>query len=88
MLIYPAAFTEQGLALINEFGEVITANEHEAKKLFACNATCPDGKNVIIQKAVPTLIKNCATPAQVHEVDTSEYLKSGGSVFCMKQLLW
>lgn len=24
----------------------------------------------------------------VHEFNTEEYLKSGGSVFCMKMMLW
>lgn len=90
VLVYPAAFTEQGLELINTlFGKVITANEHEAKEHFACNATCPDGKNVIIQEGCTDVNKKLRdTGFQVHEVDTSEYLKSGGSVFCMKQLLW
>jgi N-dimethylarginine dimethylaminohydrolase len=76
--------------LINAvFENVINAPEDEAKKLFACNATCPDGKNVIIQKGC-TNVNSALRDAgfTVHEVDTGEYLKSGGSVFCMKQMVW
>ncbi len=90
VLIYPGAFTEEGLRLINSvFGQVITANEYEAKAQFACNATCPDGKHVVIQEGCTDVNKKLRDAGfSVHEVDTSEYLKSGGSVFCMKQLLW
>ncbi|MDX1637545.1 MAG: arginine deiminase-related protein [Balneolaceae bacterium] len=90
VLIYPGAFTDEGLRLINSvFGRVIKATEYEAKKQFACNATCPDGNNVIIQKGcTDTVTKLRDAGFAVHEVDTSEYLKSGGSVFCMKQMVW
>ncbi|MDR8392468.1 arginine deiminase family protein [Aliifodinibius sp. S!AR15-10] len=90
VLIYPDAFTKQGLELINAvFGRVVKAGEYEAKALFACNATCPDGKNVIIQQGCSDVNKKLHDAGfSVHEVDTSEFLKSGGSVFCMKQLLW
>lgn len=89
-LIYPPAFTEKGLELINSvFDTVIQASEYEAKKLFACNATCPDGKNVIIQQGCTDVNKNLRDAGfAVHEVSTYEFLKSGGSVFCMKQLIW
>jgi len=90
VLIYPDAFTDEGLKLINTiFENVIQASEYEAKKLFACNATCPDGKNVIIQQGCTDVNKNLRDAGfAVHEVSTYEYLKSGGSVFCMKQMVW
>lgn len=89
-LIYPDAFTEEGLELIDTvFQNVIQASKFEAEKLFACNATCPDGKNVIIQKGCTDVNKKLRDAGfAVQEVDTSEYLKSGGSVYCMKQLIW
>lgn len=90
VLIYPPAFTEDGLKKIHSiFPKVLEANKHEAEELFACNATCPDGKNVFIQQGCTEV--NQALEAEgftVHEFDTAEYLKSGGSVFCMKMLLW
>lgn len=89
-LIYPGAFNDQGLELINAlFDKVIQASKYEAQKLFACNATCPDGKNVIIQQGCTDVNKKLRDAGfSVHEVSTYEFLKSGGSVFCMKQLVW
>lgn len=90
VLIYPAAFTDQGLQLIDAlFSRIIKASQYEATKLFACNATCPDGKNVIIQQGCTDVNKNLRDAGfAVHEVSTYEFLKSGGSVFCLKQMLW
>jgi N-dimethylarginine dimethylaminohydrolase len=89
-LIYPKAFTGEGLELLNTLiPNLYYANDHEAEDLFACNATCPDGKNVIIQKGCTEVNKTLRDAGfTIHEVDTSEYLKSGGSVFCMKMLVW
>lgn len=89
-LIYPDAFTEEGLTLIhNIFDEVIEASQYEAEELFACNASCPDGRNVIIQQGCTDVNKKLRDAGfAVHEVSTYEFLKSGGSVFCMKMLLW
>ena len=89
-LIYPGAFDAEGLSLLRRFFRVvIEATEEEARGLFACNATCPDGKHVIIQQGCA----NTCAQLRAHgftpiEVDTGEFLKSGGSVYCMKQLYW
>lgn len=90
VLIYPNAFTPEGLELINAvFDTVIKATKYEATKLFACNATCPDGQNVIIQQGCTDVNKKLRDAGfAVHEVSTSEFLKSGGSVFCMKMMVW
>lgn len=90
VLIYPDAFTETGLNIIRSvFPTVIEAPKYEAEELFACNATCPDGKNVIIQKGCATTKSNLEQQGfHVIEVETEEYLKSGGSVFCMKLMHW
>ena len=52
---------------------------------FACNAHCPDEKHVIIQKgnaqSVALIKQHNFIPI---EIDTSEFIKSGGSVYCMK----
>lgn len=89
-LIYPDAFTDEGLELIHTiFDKVIEASKYEAIELFACNASCPDGRNVIIQQGCTDVNKNLRDAGfSVHEVSTYEFLKSGGSVFCMKMLLW
>ncbi|AXJ00059.1 N-Dimethylarginine dimethylaminohydrolase [Cyclonatronum proteinivorum] len=90
VLIYPKAFEPEGLRLIRSlFKNVIEAPEEEAMDKFACNATCPDGKHVIIQKGAKQTSKALKEAGfEVVEVDTSEFIKSGGSVFCMKLMLW
>ncbi len=89
-LIYPKAFTKDGLDLIHTlFENIIEASKYEAEELFACNATCPDGKNIFIQQGCTDVNQNLRDHGfKVHEFSTSEYLKSGGSVFCMKMMLW
>lgn len=89
-LVYPGAFDEEGMATIRaHFGRVLEAPEDEARGLFACNAHCPDGRHVVIQKGCATtnalLEKAGFTPV---EIETDEFLKSGGSVFCMKLMYW
>jgi N-dimethylarginine dimethylaminohydrolase len=90
VLIYPGAFDEVGLALIHSmFWRVLEAGEHESRRGFACNAHCPDGRHVLIQAGNPEachlLQHNGFDPV---ELETGEFVKSGGSVFCMKQMFW
>ena len=90
VLIFPEAFTDPDQALIHRFFErVVEAPEDEARRLFACNAHCPDGRHVIIQRGCDVTNERLReagfTPV---ETDTGEFLKSGGSVFCMKQMYW
>lgn len=90
VLIYPRAFDNQGLTLIRRlFERVIEAPEHEARTLFACNAHCPDEQHVLIQKGCEETNRLLTQAGFVPvEIDTSEFLKAGGSVFCMKQMFW
>ena len=90
VLIYPKAFSENAVEAIHHFfPNVIEAPDYEARHLFACNATCPDGRNVIIQRGcAETNSKLEKAGFNVIEVDTQEFLKSGGSVFCMKMMAW
>ncbi len=89
-LVYPAAFDEEGLdALRAHFPRLIEAPEDDARERFACNAHTPDGRHVLIQQGCAEtnrlLTKAGYEPV---EVDTGEFLKSGGSVFCMKVMFW
>lgn len=90
VLIYPGAFTDTGLELIHAlYDNVIEATSYEAEKLFAVNAACPDGKNVLIQQGCTDVNQKLRDAGfSVHEFSTYEFLKSGGSVFCMKMMLW
>lgn len=88
--IVPEAFTEDGLKLINiKFKNVINIDLNEAKDNFAGNCHSPDGKHVILQKGSQKFLKNLNshgfTPI---EIETSEFMKSGGSVFCMKMMCY
>jgi N-dimethylarginine dimethylaminohydrolase len=89
-LIYPGAFNEEGrdlLALL--FEHVIAAPEDESRGLFACNAHCPDGRHVILQRGCGQTCDALRDAGFLPvEVSTTEYLKSGGSVFCMKLHHW
>ena len=90
VLLFPGAFDEEGTATIREhFPRIIEAPEDEARSLFACNAHCPDGEHVLIQAGcnrTNDLLR--AGGYTVVELETDEFLKSGGSVFCMKLMFW
>lgn len=90
VLVYPGAFTDDGMATVRDhFERVIEAPEDEARRLFACNAHSPDGRTVLIQRGCVETNRLLAEAGyDVVELDTDEYLKSGGSVFCMKLMFW
>ena len=83
------AFDEDSLKrLQNQFKTMIPVPLDEALGLLACNGHCPDGKHFIVQKgAVKTNALAQEQGLTVVEVETSEFLKSGGSVYCMKLML-
>ena len=83
------AFTEKGYTdLKQKFKNLIQVPLHEALNSLACNMCSPNGKDIIIQEGADlTCEALSAFGFNVIEVDTGEYLKSGGSVFCMKMLL-
>ncbi len=89
-LVYPGAFQPDGLELLGAFFErLIEAPEHEARNLFACNAHCPDGETVLIQRGCDQTNDRLRDAGfDVVELSTEEFLKSGGSVFCMKLMHW
>lgn len=92
VLIYPGAFDEDGLEAINHFFKlVVHIPEQEAAKGFALNAHCimtgQRGKVAIIQQENPITCKILEQSGyRVIETNTSEFIKSGGSVFCMKMM--
>lgn len=81
------AFTEDSWKCLKGlFRRIIEVPMQEADSPgFACNAHCPDQKHVIIhyqaEQTIKALSSTGFTPVAV---DTSEFIKSGGSVFCMK----
>lgn len=89
-MLYPPAIDEEGQALVRHFfTQIVYVPEDEAVNLLACNAHSPDGRHVLIQKGSRTTIGRLQDAGfEPVEVETGEFLKSGGSVFCMKQMFW
>ncbi|MCA9319580.1 MAG: amidinotransferase [Planctomycetes bacterium] len=88
-LWFPGAFTTSGQALVRAlFDQLLEAPEPEARRAFATNAHCPDGRTVLIEaeaRATRALLE--AEGFRVVPLETSEFRKSGGSVFCLKLAL-
>ncbi len=90
-LVCKEAFTKEGIKLLEAlFSNLFEVSLEEADAPgFACNAHCPDEKHVIIQtgnkKTIELIKLNGFIPI---ETDTSEFIKSGGSVFCMKLMFF
>ena len=85
----PEAFDAAGCeALRNQFSTLVAIPLDEALSHLACNGHCPDKKHFIVQRgAHKTVALAQSIGLTVIEVDTSEFLKSGGSVYCMKLML-
>lgn len=90
VVIQDSAFNTEGLESIKDnFKNIIYADEQENLKYFVCNCHCPDGKNVIVQKGSVKFKKDITkTGFNLIEVETGEFMKSGGSVFCMKLMIY
>jgi N-dimethylarginine dimethylaminohydrolase len=90
VMFYPPAFTEEGVSLIRRFfPRVVIVDEDEAVNKLACNAVALRGKYIFIQRgAVGVSERLRGLGYEVIEVETEEFMKSGGSVFCMKSAVF
>lgn len=88
-ILYPGAFDDASYAtLLQHFPKAIEVDEPEANRM-ACNAAKGGGNSVIIDSgARDTIAILQARGYDVAAVPTSEFMKSGGSVYCMKQYLF
>lgn len=83
VMIYPKAFNETGLKLISTYFKTVMEVDIREANNFACNALAVK-ENVFIQKGNPNICKKLNKQGfKTIEVDTSEFMKSGGSVFCL-----
>lgn len=82
----PCAFAPTDISLLKQaFQNLIEIDEAEAINHFAANSHCPDGKHVLVHPGADKFNHAVREKGlEIIEVDTSEYMKSGGSVFCMK----
>jgi len=85
-----SAFSKETISqLKNDFVDLIEVDELEAKNYLACNAHSPDGEHILIEKSAIKLQSDCKMRGfKVIGIDTSEFLKSGGSIFCLKNQGW
>ena len=85
----PNAFDTEGRAIVERlFRRRIEADESEARERIACNVCSLDGLHVLIEASCPRTAERLASAGyRVREIDTSEFVKAGGSVFCLK-LAW
>ena len=83
VLYYPGAFSKDGIELIETVFESTIAVSREDAFNFACNAIV-SGNNVFLERgSVATCEALLDYGFNIVEVETSEFRKSGGSVFCM-----
>jgi len=85
VLLHVPAIAAEGLELVRRaFERVIEVDAEEAQR-FACNATAFFGRVVVIDRRAAAIAARLRSLGyDVIEVDTGEFLKSGGSVYCMK----
>lgn len=95
VFLCPVAFAPEGLQVIKRlFKTVVEIPAEEAEKYFALNAHCINdqlsGNRVAILQEGTTIMKAklLEHKFEVIEINTSEFMKSGGSVFCMKMMLY
>ena len=84
----PDAFDEASQELLRAtFQNLIEVDDEDAAG-FACNAHCPDGVHLLIQHGLSRTHQALQDHGfKVIELGTGEFMKSGGSVFCLKQEL-
>jgi N-dimethylarginine dimethylaminohydrolase len=93
VMLYPGAFQPEDLKGLKKlFNDMIEIPEEEASRNFSLNAhvvISEKSKAAILQKGSPVTVSALKNKGfQVFETDTSEYIKSGGSVFCMKMMIY
>lgn len=85
----PAAFDEASRERLHAAFDQLIAIPESDWATFAGNAHCPDGRHVVMDAANGATAKILESRGYAPVlVDTSEFRKSGGSVYCMKQVIW
>ncbi len=88
-VVFGGAFDDAGRELLaRSFPRLVEVDEAEAMNM-ACNGHSPDGEHYLVQRGSPrTCDALTALGFTVIELDTDQFLLSGGSVFCMKLHYW
>jgi N-dimethylarginine dimethylaminohydrolase len=90
VMIVPVAFTREARDVIARvFARVLEVDEREATEYLACNAVALDGRTVILQRGAERTVASLrAAGFAPVEVETGEFIKAGGSAFCMKMMIY
>ncbi len=87
-MIYPPALTPRANELVRAvFRRVIELDDDDAHEHFAGNAAPVLTRTVVLQRGCKVAARLRALHYEVVEVDVSEFLKSGGGPYCLKQYL-
>lgn len=86
----PAAFDRESRRMLEALDvHLIELPEQEARDTFAANLHCPDGSTVFIEEDNPSTTRILQDHGyDVVPMETSEFRKAGGSVFCMTNQVW
>lgn len=88
-ITYLPAFDGAGQEQVKQmFPERLELDEPEALR-FAANAHCPDQKHLLLDGTCTQTAEQARERGfEPVPLETSEFRKAGGSVYCMKQMLW
>lgn len=88
VVVQPGAFSSETMTIIKKvFKHVIETTIEDCSQFFTGNCHCPNGKDVIFHQGSREFeVKLQKAGFMIHSLDTSEFMKSGGSVFCMKMM--
>jgi N-dimethylarginine dimethylaminohydrolase len=86
---YRGAFDDESWARLTAgFPRLIEVLREEAQEGFALNGHCPDGKTLLLPAGNPETKRLAESLGlTVIELPTREFQKSGGSIFCLKNML-
>lgn len=87
-LVVADAFSQESYDKLRmKFKDLIVVNADEAQQFLAANACSLDGRTVFVERGALRLQAALREKGfRLCTFDTSEYLKSGGSLFCLKLL--
>lgn len=86
---YRGAFDEESWARLQAgFSRLIEVPAAEAESGFALNGHCPDGRTLLLPAGNPETRRLAESIGlTVVELSTREFQRSGGSIFCLKNML-
>lgn len=85
----PEAFDAAGRAALQELFPCLLEVPDDDRIRMAANAHCPDGRHVLLDEACRDTIRRLEQDGyDPVPVDTSEFRRSGGSVTCLRQVLY